>query len=106
GNGTYWELAANNQVAFSDHLDSVNAQVSIGSDGLEVITDVYDKVTDEIITLKQTTTYSDRTSMTDGKVDNVIYFKTRGKYFERVIDGVINATWFGLSQYNTPAQNV
>src|SRR5690606_30873883 len=55
GNGTYWQLAPNNQVAFSDHLDSVNAEVSMGSDGLEVISGVYDKNSKEYLTLQEVT---------------------------------------------------
>ncbi len=75
GNGTYWELAPNNQVAFSDHLDSVNAEVSVGSDGLKVLTGVYNKNT------KESVSYTQVTDISDPNVDGLIYVKIGTEYF-------------------------
>lgn len=101
GNGTYWELAPNNQIAFSDHLDSVNAQVSVGSDGLEVITDIYDKRSGRYLSFKQAANWVDGTAMDDTKVDGVIFLKYKGKYFvdtEFLETGRIHGIKLGLDR--------
>ncbi len=75
GNGTYWELAPNNNIAFSDHLDSVNAQVSVGSDGLEVISNVLNKKTGSFDSYKEYT----GTKL----ADNLRYINLNGVKFKR-----------------------
>lgn len=80
-NTNKWDLSPSNQIAFSDHLDSVNAQVSVGSDGLEVITGIYNKFTGKEESFKQVTEWRDGTPMDDSKVDGVIYRKVGDQYF-------------------------
>lgn len=89
GNGTYWELAPNNQVAFSDHLDSVNAQVSVGSDGLGVITGVYDRYIGENIIFKE---YSGTPDFLDG----VVFIHYQGKYWKRIFKDSISIMAYGV----------
>lgn len=89
GNGTYWELAPNNQVAFSDHLDSVNAQVSVGSDGLEVITGIYDMYIGEYITFKEI-------SEEPESLDGIVFIQTNGKFYQRVLGDTIDPRIFGV----------
>lgn len=79
GNGTYWELAPNNQVAFSDHLDSVNAQVSVGSDGKIVIPNTIG-LDGQNVNFRESANWFDGTPMTDGKVDGIIWQKINNKY--------------------------
>lgn len=74
-----WDLSPNNQIAFSDHLDSVNAKVSVGSDGLEVISGIFDKDTGETVTFKEF-------QGTPPAVDNYMILSYRGKNWVRAYD--------------------
>lgn len=99
GNGTYWQLAPNNQVAFSDHLDSVNAQVNVGGDGLEVISGVNNLSTGISAEYKEVNEWVDGTEIDDTKVDGYIYVKIKGKYFIDsyfLLTGIINVARFGI----------
>lgn len=67
---------------------------SIGSDGLEVLSNILDQYTGELVTYKETLVNSDFAVITDADVDGVVYIKKYGKYFKRVCDKV-NVLWYG-----------
>src|SRR5690606_16489044 len=69
-----WIEGVVNDVAFSDHLDSVNAQVSVGSDGLEYINGINNTTTGKSISLKEITA-------TNSDVDQSSIFKVNNKFF-------------------------
>lgn len=54
----------------------------------DTLYNILDYNTGESLEFKKTTTYTDGTSMTDGKVDGVIYIKRAGEYFERGGDAI------------------
>ncbi len=81
-----WVLGVVNELAFSDHLDSVNAQISVGSDGLEVITGVFDRYIGENISFKE---YDSIPELVDG----IVFVQILGKYWKRT--GIYNAEMFG-----------
>lgn len=70
----------NEEATFSDTLDSVNARISTGPDGVEVIEGLVDEVSKKKITFKKTTKFLDGTPMDDTKL-GVKYRKVRGDYF-------------------------
>lgn len=61
---------------------------SIGSDGLEVLSNILDKDTGKLIEFKEVSEYYDGTPMSDGKLDaeRYLYIKNNGKYYLRVLD--------------------
>ena len=61
---------------------------SIGSDGLEVLSNILDKETGKLIEFKEVSEYYDGTPMSDGKLDaeRYLYIKNNGKYYLRVLD--------------------
>ncbi len=88
GNGTYWELAPNNDVAFSDHIDSVNTDVDITTDNIEYIRNVIDRYTLEPISFKEVLSVPT-------VVDGIINIQKGSKYYKRV-----------LKEYNLGAFNI
>ena len=51
--------------------------------------------TGEDVNYRETTTWYDGTSMTDAKVDGIIYKKIGNKYYQKQYEGAINVKWFG-----------
>ena len=64
-----------------------------------IIYNNFDRFTGEVFNTEVVTKYQDGSDMTDGKVDNVIYFKNKpelgGGYSRRCFTGHINVLWFG-----------
>lgn len=62
----------------------------------DIIFNMFDRFTGEPLTLKKVTKYKDGTTMTDAKLDYVIYFKgSTGEYFMRDYQGVLRPEWWG-----------
>ena len=76
----------NEEVAFSDHLDSVNAKVSVGSDGYKIIVG-NDKYTGEVVSFKE----HEGTPMV---IDRVIYNQIDDIIYKRSFD-IVNVKMFG-----------
>jgi len=55
--------------------------ISVGSDGMEVLSNILDRYTGIPLTFKQVTKWADGTTMTDGDVDGIIYIKRDTKYY-------------------------
>lgn len=73
---------------FSDTLNSLHAVRSVGSDGLEVISNIQDKNTGEDVTFKELTS-------TPSTVDGIVYAEVDSKYFKRDTPFGVNVKWFG-----------
>lgn len=81
-----WVLGVVNEVGFSDHLDSVNASVSIGSDGLSILSDIYDSRSGEYISFKEI-------NYTPDIIDGIVFIQLKGKFWKRT--GKYSAEIFG-----------
>lgn len=88
GNGTTWDEVPVNEVGFSDSLNSFNAVKSIGPDGLELISGIYDAETGENVSFKE---FTESTPVTDG----VIFVLYGGKYYRRQFSSAFNVKWWG-----------
>lgn len=80
----------NEEATFSDTLDSVNARISRGPDGLDVLSGVFDRNTGEEISFKQ---LGDNTYPVDG----VLSVLRGGDVLRREFTGPINIKWFGAT---------
>lgn len=76
----------------------------------DIIYDLLDTKTDELVTFSKVTLFADGTAMSDLKCDGVIYRKLGSEYFKRNFTGSIDVKWFGakgdgISDDTVPIQN-
>lgn len=79
-NGGFWQLAPNNQIAFSDHLDSVNTQVSIDPNGLKTLSRILD-FSGKYTEFKQQTQWFNETPITNSNLHFPVVQKIGSEFF-------------------------